>query len=171
MIGAEGVGSATVDAICDKAGLTKRYFYENFADREAIFTALIDEMFDGIQTAIREALVDAGPSISDRARVTATVLVKVLGGDRRLARLYIEAPAHPALHERRDVAVGVYAQLLMTEVLRVDPADARAQVAALLIVAGTTEVVSHWLGGTIALNHAELVEEIVRIGVAVSGTA
>ena len=171
VIGAEGVASTTVDAICERAGLTKRYFYESFANLEAIFSGVIDEMFDVIQGTIRAALVEAGPTVSDRAHATAGVLVRALDEDRRLARLYVEAPAHPALHERRDVAVGAYSQLLMGEVLRVDPADPRGQVGALLIVAGTTEVVSRWLAGEIDLDGDGLVEEIARIGVAITGTA
>jgi hypothetical protein len=54
----------------------------------------------------------------------------------------------------------------MTAVLRSDPDDPRSKVAALLIVAGTTEVVSRWLAGELDLDREELVDEITRVGIA-----
>ncbi|MCW2749428.1 MAG: Transcriptional regulator, TetR [Aeromicrobium sp.] len=166
LIGSGGVTSATIDAVCEQAGLTKRYFYESFTDRDELFTVVIGEMFDGVQADILQALEPADASVESRARATAGALVAALDRDRRKARLYVEAPAHPALHVRRDAAVGAFAQLLMTEVLRSDPDDPRSKVAALLIVAGTTEVVSRWLAGELDLDRDELVDEITRVGIA-----
>jgi AcrR family transcriptional regulator len=38
LIGRHGFAAMTIDAVCAEAGLTKRYFYESFANREELLT-------------------------------------------------------------------------------------------------------------------------------------
>lgn len=47
LIGSQGFAASSIDAICAEAGLTKRYFYENFETREAL-----------LQSAFRQATGD-----------------------------------------------------------------------------------------------------------------
>jgi hypothetical protein len=50
-------------------------------------------------------------------------------------------------------------------VLRLPPGDReRTRTAAVLVVAGTTHVVTRWLAGGVPLELGELVEEVLRIG-------
>ena len=44
----EGALNATVDKVCGAAGLTKRYFYENFNDLDQLMLAAADEMFGAL---------------------------------------------------------------------------------------------------------------------------
>ena len=47
----------------------------------------------------------------------------------------------------------------------VDPRDReRLRTAAVLVVAGTTHLVSRWLAGAVPLGRVELVEEVTRVG-------
>jgi AcrR family transcriptional regulator len=170
VVGRDGVAAATVETVCAEAGLTKRYFYESFADRDALFEALIDAMLDGVRERIGTALAGAGDSAEERTRLTADALVSFFDADRRQARLYIEAPVHPALNARREASMTGFADLIMGDVLGVDTSNARVQLAGLLVVGGTTEVLSRWLAGEIDLTHAEVVDEITRIGLAVVPT-
>lgn len=164
-----GVLDTTVEAVCARAGLTKRYFYESFGDRDEILAVAIDAMFVDVLEAIRAALTGASPTVADRATVTVGALVDELDRDRRRARMYVEAPGHPVLRARRDAAIDTFADLLMSDVLQASPPDDRHRMVGLLVVAGTTEVVSRWLADGLPLGRDDLVEEIARIGVAVGG--
>ena len=45
-VGERGMAGTTMTAVCARAGLTERYFYESFADR--------DEMLRAVQLALRQ---------------------------------------------------------------------------------------------------------------------
>lgn len=162
VVGRGGVAETTVGAVCEQAGLTKRYFYESFGDRDAILA----EVLDGLQTTllreIRDALQTAGPDPLERCRVTIRLLVAAMD-DPRMARLYVEAAAHPGLQARRQEAYDVYAQLVTDHVLGIEHPDPAIRLAALVFVTGTTQAVISWLEGTVALTRDELVENLAHL--------
>jgi AcrR family transcriptional regulator len=165
VVGAVGVADTTAEAVCGRAGLSKRYFYESFADREAVLVATLDTVFEAIQRAIAEQLADAPRSVNGRVTRTVTALVETLSADQRAARLYMEAGHHPTLEQRRGEAFDLFALLMIHEVLRLDdPDDPAARATALLIVSGTTEVLARWLSGDLAMRQDEIVRLIATIG-------
>ena len=52
----EGVAGARTDAIARKAGVNKALLYYYFRDKEALYQAVLDEVFEGVRTAIHGAL-------------------------------------------------------------------------------------------------------------------
>ena len=74
LIGTDGWVSATMTAICGRAGLTERYFYESFSDREALYLALIDEIAHDTETAVVSALEDDGTPVQ---RLSAAGLIRL----------------------------------------------------------------------------------------------
>lgn len=52
----EGVAGARTDAIARTAGVNKALLYYYFKDKEALYEAVLDEVFIGVREAIREAL-------------------------------------------------------------------------------------------------------------------
>ena len=42
----QGYGATSIPDICDRAGLTKGAFYSNFANKDALFLALLDRSWD-----------------------------------------------------------------------------------------------------------------------------
>ena len=165
VVGRVGVADTTAEAVCGQAGLSKRYFYESFADREAVLVAALDTVFGNVQAAITARLDSAPRSVGARVSRTVTALVDTLSADERAARLYIEAGHQPALEQRRVEAFDLFARLLTGQVLQLaDPDDPAARAAALLIVAGTTEVLARWLSGDLPLRKEALVEVITGLG-------
>lgn len=166
-----GVAGTTAEAICAKAGLSKRYFYENFADREAVLLAALDSFFEAARVAVTPALVAPATSTDERLTRTVATLVSAVSADERAARLYVESSRHPVLEQRRTAAYDEFADLILRHAFEVDmePANPRAQAVALLIVSGTTEVVARWLAGDLDLDEAALVETISSIGLASAG--
>jgi AcrR family transcriptional regulator len=165
VVGEVGVLGVTVDAVCARAGLTKRYFYETFTDRDAALEAVTGDVYSGLHTSIVSALRRAEGDGRARAATAVEVFAATLDADPRIARLYAEAPGHPRLVARRDAAVEEFADLVLDDVLRLPPGDReRTRTAAVLVVAGTTHVVTRWLAGGVPLGRDELIEEVLRIG-------
>lgn len=167
VVGREGLAAATVNAVCAEAGLTKRYFYESFTDRDTLLEELLEGLHTGLLERVRTAL-DASGATGPRARVRLTVdlLVHAMD-DRRMARLYAEAAGHPGLQARRREAYDVYADLVTREVLGLEDPTPAARVAALVFVTGTTEAVVGWLEGRIDLTREALVDTLADLAVAV----
>jgi len=52
----EGVAAARTDAIARSAGVNKALLYYYFKDKEALYQAVLDEVFSGVRAAIQDAL-------------------------------------------------------------------------------------------------------------------
>jgi len=59
LFGSTGFRAATVRDICAQSGLTERYFYESFPNREALFEAVYAHEFDRMHREILLALAQA----------------------------------------------------------------------------------------------------------------
>ncbi|HWF35524.1 MAG TPA: TetR/AcrR family transcriptional regulator [Solirubrobacteraceae bacterium] len=171
VIGEAGIAGATMTAVCARAGLTERYFYESFRDRQELLVAVFDACVAELDAAIAAAREAAAPTLLDRARAAAGALIEVLTDDPRKSRLYAESVGEPALAPRRAQAVRAYAALLaesMRELGGVDEERRRAplDLAALVLVGGIAEAVASWLEGTVEMSRATLIEEWARLSVA-----
>lgn len=167
IVAESGVTAVTVDGICAHAGLSKRYFYESFGDRDTILVSALDDVVGAVGAALKEQVHERG-STADRVRHTATVLVRALTADPRASLLYTAASTNPALDAQRRQMVDRFTPLLMREVLDADPADPRAEAATVLMVAGTTELLDRWLRGTLTFTEAEFVDTLTALGVALA---
>lgn len=167
MVTDSGVAAVTVDGICARAGLSKRYFYESFGDRDAILVSALDDVIDSVGTAL-EAIVQEQGSTADRVGQTAAVLVRALTADPRASLLYTSASANSALEARRRQMVDTFTPLLMRAVLDADPANPRAEAATVLMVAGTTELLDRWLRGDLNFTEVEFVDTLTALGVALA---
>jgi AcrR family transcriptional regulator len=56
----KGYGATSIPDICARAGLTKGAFYSNFANKDALFLALLDRSWDRRATWIRRAFPGKG---------------------------------------------------------------------------------------------------------------
>jgi AcrR family transcriptional regulator len=171
VLGADGVASVTIDAVCARAGLTKRYFYESFADRDALLAEVMDDFFVEIRAEILAGLAGAPPDTIERAHVIARVLIEFLERDARRARLYVEAPGQASLRARLNEAYGTYTQLLLETFPPAagDPDPGARKLAALLIVAGTTQAAITWLRGDIEIDRERMISKFASIIVTVLG--
>ena len=87
--GERGYRNATVKAVCDSAGLTERYFYESFANSEALLVA----SYRAVTNALLETLEGAGAATpgepADRVRAILACYFQALGDDPRSARVFL----------------------------------------------------------------------------------
>jgi AcrR family transcriptional regulator len=92
VIGTQGYNAATVRAICAEAGLTERYFYESFDNREALLTAVYEQCIEQLTQAILGAIQTIVPPAPDTAsRAGLQAFFETLQRDPRIGRvLFIE---------------------------------------------------------------------------------
>jgi AcrR family transcriptional regulator len=83
------VGSAAtgVHHVCQRAGISRRTFYELYVDRDACFVDAHQEAFGRLVGHLAEAVADAGPEWEDRAVAVAQALLGAWDADRVMAHL------------------------------------------------------------------------------------
>ena len=171
MIGADGIANTTMTAVCKRAGLTERYFYESFANRDELLVAVFDSMVRDVGDRIVAALAAAPNDLAGRARIVSSVIVDVLADDPRIARAYHEEVGTDVLRQRRREAVRIFAGFLARMVADAwQPGtadDAKPlQASTLMIVGGMIEVVDAWLDGYLHATKDELIDDCALMCVA-----
>ena len=89
VIGTRGYAAASVKAVCTEAGLTERYFYQCFNNREALLAAVYQHLNDQLHTRTLEALSNTVPEPIAMARAGARVWFGQLRDDPRVARILL----------------------------------------------------------------------------------
>lgn len=87
--GERGYRNATVKAVCDAAGLTERYFYESFANSEALLAASYRAVTGLLLKQLEEVGAATPGDAGDRVRAILTRYFEALAGDPRSARLFL----------------------------------------------------------------------------------
>lgn len=107
LFGTEGYRAATVRALCREAGLTDRYFYESFADMEALLMAAYGECTAQLDAAIADTVeAHAGQDADVLVTSVLDAFFRVVQDDPRIARIvWLEvlgvSPAVDGLYNRQ----------------------------------------------------------------------
>ena len=173
VLGDDGLAGLTMTAVCVRAGLTERYFYESFHDRDELLGAILDASLLEMDEAMFAALAAAPADLLERCRAAAGAMIGVLTDDPRKARLHAEAIGSVALSERRAEAVSAHAELLagqMRELRGLDRPEHQAplRLATLVLMGGLSEAILGWLDGSLEMTRETLIEECARLAVAVA---
>jgi AcrR family transcriptional regulator len=84
-----GVSAIGVHHVCQRAGMSRRTFYDLYAHREDCFIDTLEQAYDGLLAQVEAAVTGAGAEWEDRAVAATQALVGTLDGDRVLARLCV----------------------------------------------------------------------------------
>jgi len=183
LLGAEGTASTTVRAVCQRARLNPRYFYESFATLDdlvvGVYDAVVEEMLSGLATALATAPADA----RGRTRAVVDHIVRFVDEDRRRARvLYVEALGNEALNRRRVATGHDLVDLVARDAARRAPGPGGAapdpatvervgRITAAVLVGGFSELLLAWLAGRIDVPRAQLVDDATVLFLAVTDAA
>ena len=154
----------TVRGICKQAGVTARYFYESFADKDELVAAVYDWVIAEIAGST-QAAVAAAPS-GDQNRAAMANIVRTIGEDPRIGRLLFNSElANSVLVRKRKEAGGLLTTLYGRDVgiaLGVRE-SAHSKATAHFAVAGVAQTFSAWLDGDIELEADQLVDQLTAI--------
>src|SRR5262249_45934841 len=89
--GRGGYAATGGEDVCGDAGVADRYFYESFANREALVLAVFDAAAEALLARTTAAVVAAPRAAEARVRAAVAAFVRALAQDRRRARvLFVE---------------------------------------------------------------------------------
>ena len=168
VLGTLGWEQATMTAICAKAKLTERYFYESFTGRDELLVAVFEELAERIRTVVVAALDSAPPEPEASARAAITVFVDLLTEDPRNGRVaMVESGATALLRLRRHQILGEFADLIVARARTLFGPDAlpapRDRLNALLFTGGLAEVLTAWLAGEVTASKQDIIDTAVNL--------
>jgi AcrR family transcriptional regulator len=100
----DGFHAASLDGIAEDAGYTKGAFYSNFASKDDVLVAVLEEHFRN-RAEVYEHMIFAADSVEDAYRAVARSWHDVNEREPEWARLVIEFMAHASRHEHLRRAV------------------------------------------------------------------
>ena len=166
LLGGTDPQSATMTAICQRARLTERYFYESFKDRDALLLELIDTIAVEVMDASLAALARGG-TLEERVRGSLAAMVDVLTSDPRKGRAALVASLGvPVLRARRQELLDGFERLVRERTRELYGERAWSApddlIESLLFVGGLAELLTSWLTGTLEASPGAIVDSATR---------
>ncbi|MCW2496887.1 MAG: transcriptional regulator [Jatrophihabitans sp.] len=163
LLGTSGAAAVSVRSVCRAAGLTDRYFYENFADRDALLVAVFDEVAAEFGGALVSAVEADHPDKETLARAAVEAFLDVMVADPRKGRvLLIEPLSSPAIGGQ-GLAVSPMFVALVRAQLDEPSSEDDALLGATAIVGALTSLFVRWLDGTLEVDRDTLSAFCVRL--------
>ncbi|WP_041451084.1 TetR/AcrR family transcriptional regulator [Hoyosella subflava] len=150
MWGESGLADVTVRGICASSGLTPRYFYEHFPNREALVVAVADELYDELFEVLVSASLAESGELEDKLRAALKALLDAIGDDPQIHRILTsDWNGVPGLVKRRTKTLDVITDLVLqygAELLDFEPESAETmRRGALFVVGGVNQLIEEWL--------------------------
>ena len=175
LLATQGSASTTVRAVCARARLNPRYFYESFDDLDALVVAVYERVVTDLRARIATEVVAAGEQTGDAIRAAVRATVGFVHEDRRRGRvLYVEAMGNEALNVRRLRTGFDLVDLVHRDAARRGASTGSEQVdrvSAAMLVGRFSEILASWLDGRIDMSPDELIASSTALFVAVGEAA
>lgn len=152
LLGSESGPALTVRAVCRAAGLTERYFYESFSDRDEFVGAVYDDVCTRAMSTL---------SSSTTARDAVERFVALMVDDPTRGRVLLLAPAvEPVLTRSGADWMPSFIELLQHKLTRIADPAVQAMAATGLIGALTT-LFTAYLNGRLAATREQFIDYCV----------
>lgn len=164
--GQHGYRQATVKAVCEAAGLTERYFYESFANSEALLIASFNAVTYAVYEEIMAAAQAAGRNRTERARAMLRAYFAALKREPNSARVFLAEirGVSRAVDEAFDIALRAIgqgsAQLVAPPGSKPDPLLQAG------VVGGVIHIALRWIDQGYKPSIATVTDTALRLGMA-----
>ncbi len=165
LFGTAGYPATGIQAVCARAGVTARHFYEAFPGREELLRALYDGVIADHRAALAAALGEAPGDAEPRLRAGLEAALGWWAADERRARVAFKevVGVSEAFETHRLATIDGYAALLAAEFAVLAPGRDHVWTAR-AFVGAITQVVELWLPLADRPPLARLVDDLVRLG-------
>jgi AcrR family transcriptional regulator len=154
LLGEAGGPAATVRAVCREAGLTERYFYESFSDRDEFVRAVYDDVCTRAMSTLMSATTP---------REAVEQFVALMVDDPVRGRVLLLAPAvEPVLVRSGAEWMPSFIDLLQRKLTRIgDPV--RQHMIAISLIGGLTALFTAYLDGRLAATREQFIDYCVAM--------
>lgn len=169
----QGWAAVTMRGVCAAAGLTDRYFYESFADRDALLATLWDQMRDETLEMILAAILEhvEGHPLDQLRAAHVAVVHHIADEPARAQILFGEHAGSAVLEQRRRDTVRMTTDLLIElarPFLRSDVDEQEFRITVLIGIGGFVELMLAWRSGLVDADADTLVAHLDGVGAALA---
>ncbi|MUL85388.1 MULTISPECIES: TetR/AcrR family transcriptional regulator [unclassified Mycolicibacterium] len=148
--GESGISEVTVRAVCTAAGLTSRYFYEQFPSRDALLFAISDDVRDQLLAALVAAGVDEPGTLTNKLRSALTAFLDIIAADPHIHRIAtgdVSGVAGLAQHRTHilEMITTLIVQYAPAVLPAATPSPAELRRGARFMVGGVNQIIEAWL--------------------------
>lgn len=169
MFGVQGYAGTGIRDVCITAGLTERYFYESFKNKEDLLSAVYRKITEEEKDAFMEILMSDGETREEKVARTLHTFFTYLRDDPRRARIqFMEVlGVGPRVDKEYldafDTLSGMMALLLKTIFPKADLEGASGRIIPTMLAGSVVYVAMQWVLKGYDIPIADLVEQISRI--------
>jgi AcrR family transcriptional regulator len=173
LLGAEGAVATTMRAVCRHAGLSLRYFYENFSDRETLLVEVYDQVAQQLLAAVSARLLDAPTDETGRIRAVFDAAAEYFEDDPRRGRImFRETLADDTLRAHGSTMLPTFvllaaAQLTPEAAARFRAGPDRIPLPVTAMSGALVALFLDWLGGNTEISRDEVVDYATRLTIAI----
>ena len=172
LLGAGGSEGTTVRGVCARAKLNPRYFYESFADLDALTAAVFDEIQDELTRVTLAAMEEAEEKGEAKTRAGLEAGIRHVAADRRRLRIVYGEGDTGVLVRKRAEMVTQTAGLMAGLAERFYGGDEKLlHTTSFMLSGGLFELIVAWANGRIDLTIDELIDHATLLVVATSRAA
>lgn len=147
--GESGIGEVSVRGVCAAAGLTPRYFYEQFPNRDALLFAVSDDVRDELLQALVAAGVADPRTLADKIRSALTAFLDLIAADPHIHRIATgDVSSVPGLAKHRTQILDMITELVIEytpDVIKDTPRLSEVRRGALFMVGGVNQLIGAWV--------------------------
>jgi len=164
-----GWAAVTMRGVCSRASLNDRYFYEDFADRDAVLVAVWDSVRDELVTMVRTLLAEN----TERRPLEIlhkgiSMVVERISDDPGRAQILLGHHAGSSvLENRRASMLQLATELIVVAArpyLKLAADQAGLRIDTLLCIGGFVELISGWQAGLIDADAQLVIDHAHRLG-------
>jgi len=164
--GEVGYRNATVKAVCEAAELTERYFYESFANSEALLIAAFDTVSHRVIACLDSTRKEHTGTAEERGHAVLRAYYQMLKDDPDGARLFVIEIARvgPAVDEVWGALLGEFGELLSRTLA--PNANAKLKSAELVrvgAVGAMVQIAKAWIGSGYAKSIDAVTTDTLKI--------
>jgi AcrR family transcriptional regulator len=162
--GARGVSKR---AVCARARLNDRYFYEHFTDSDALLEAVVRDLTAQGLEAVGAATREAPADIRGQVRATADAALEFVTADPRIGKFVIGSSTSEPLQRARVDSTRAIAAAMSASIRELLGDTAASQLntdlAAFALVSGATEVIVAWLRGEFDISRQHVADLVAGL--------
>ena len=169
LFGTEGFANVTIEALCARAGLNPRYFYEQFTGREELLGAVYDRHVQTVLATVQAAIARAPSDPARRLSAGLTAFVTATLADERAARInYFEmVGVSAALEAQRRGVLRAYAELIAAQAAQLDDlgplGTGDRRMTAVALTGATDGLITDWMSSLQRPSQQAIVDTLLAI--------
>ncbi|MEU7144044.1 TetR/AcrR family transcriptional regulator [Nocardia sp. NPDC046473] len=161
LIGEAGAAGVTMRAVCRRANLTDRYFYESFTSRDELLDVLYRQVADEFLQPMTAFAATDEPT---RDRELAKILVDKVLDDPRKSRLFLVEPySSTGLGQTTISVMPVFTRLMQDHLFSHIDDPVKRRLAAVTMASGNAGMFSAWLNGSLRATRDEIIDHCVAV--------